>query len=167
MYEEVPMLSANDLAAAFERNIWVINRQTEGLTHADSLMQLPFQGNCLNWVLGHLATNRDDILELLGAPPVMGEDRTRYLRDSEALAREEDGVLPLEELLARLDQGQERIAAALERLSEADLARELSLSNNRTRTLGQQVFFLYFHETYHVGQTELLRQLTGKNDKVI
>jgi hypothetical protein len=29
------------------------------------------------------------------------------------------------------------------------------------------VFFLYFHETYHVGQTELLRQLAGKNDQVI
>jgi hypothetical protein len=29
------------------------------------------------------------------------------------------------------------------------------------------VFFQYFHETYHVGQTELLRQLAGKNDQVI
>jgi hypothetical protein len=25
----------------------------------------------------------------------------------------------------------------------------------------------YFHETYHVGQTEMLRQLAGKNDQVI
>ena len=25
----------------------------------------------------------------------------------------------------------------------------------------------YFHETYHVEQTEQLRQLAGKNDKVI
>ncbi len=25
---------------------------------------------------------------------------------------------------------------------------------------------MYFHETYHLGQTELLRQLAGTNDKV-
>jgi uncharacterized damage-inducible protein DinB len=161
------MLSLHDLAVAFERNVWIAKRQTEGLTHADSLMQLPFQGNCMNWVLGHLAANRDEVLELLGEPPVMAADGTRYLRDSEALAGEEDDVLPLEDLLARLDQAQEHIAAALGRLSEDDLAHELTLNNNRKRTLGQQVFFLYFHEVYHVGQTELLRQLTGKNDKVI
>ena len=29
------------------------------------------------------------------------------------------------------------------------------------------LFFGYFHESYHVGQTELLRQLAGKNDKMI
>ena len=33
--------------------------------------------------------------------------------------------------------------------------------------LSERIFFLYFHETYHVGQTELLRQLTGVDDKVI
>jgi uncharacterized damage-inducible protein DinB len=161
------MLSTNDLITAFQRNVGVVKAQTEGLTHADSLMQLPFQGNCLNWVLGHLAANRDDILELLGKPPVLGAAGERYQRESAPLIGEEDGVLRLEDLLARLDQAQERLSAALGRLSEADLARELTLGNNRTRTLAQQVFFLYFHETYHVGQTELLRQLTGKNDKVI
>jgi hypothetical protein len=34
-------------------------------------------------------------------------------------------------------------------------------------TLGNRLFFIYYHETYHVGQTELLRQLAGKNDKII
>lgn len=161
------MLTPNDLAAAFERNVWIVKQQTEGLTHADSLRQLPFQGNCLNWVVGHITANRDDILELLGEPPLMAAENERYLRDSEPLRGEAEGVLPLEELLARLEQTQAPLAAALERLGEAGLARELTLSNDRRRTLGQQVFFLYFHEVYHVGQTEPLRQLAGKNDKVI
>jgi uncharacterized damage-inducible protein DinB len=34
-------------------------------------------------------------------------------------------------------------------------------------TQADSLFFRYFHETYHVGQTELLRQLAGRNDKVI
>ncbi len=35
------------------------------------------------------------------------------------------------------------------------------------RTLGERVLELYFHETYHTGQTEILRQLAGVDDKVI
>lgn len=36
-----------------------------------------------------------------------------------------------------------------------------------TTTLGQLIFFLFWYETYHVGQPEFLRQLAGKDDKVI
>ena len=49
------MISSNDLTEAFARNANVIKMQTKDLTHADSLRQPPFQGNCLNWVLGHIA----------------------------------------------------------------------------------------------------------------
>lgn len=49
----------------------MINLQTDGLTDEDSMRQLP-HGNCLNWVLGHIATNRDGVLETLGEPPLMG-----------------------------------------------------------------------------------------------
>jgi hypothetical protein len=31
----------------------------------------------------------------------------------------------------------------------------------------KRVHFWYFHDTYHVGQTELLRGLAGFTDKVI
>ena len=34
----------------FKTNHYILNRQIEGLTHEDSLLQLPFRGNCLNWV---------------------------------------------------------------------------------------------------------------------
>ncbi len=136
------------------------------LTHEDSLRQLPFRGNCLNWVLGHIAVHRDKVLETLGEPPVMGADGARYTRESDALTADEPGVLPLEELLDRLDRAQERIAAALGRMDDAALSRELTFGD-RTMTVAQRAFFLYFHESYHVGQTELLRQLAGKDDKVI
>jgi len=35
------------------------------------------------------------------------------------------------------------------------------------RTIAERLRFLMWHETYHVGQTEYLRQLAGKGDKVI
>jgi uncharacterized damage-inducible protein DinB len=36
----------------------------------------------------------------------------------------------------------------------------------RTR-LGSALFFFFFHDSYHTGQTEILRQASGKDDKVI
>lgn len=161
------MLDPKDLIQAFERNVNIVKMQSKDLTHADSLIQPSFGGNCLNWVLGHLAENRDHILELLGEPPQIGALGTRYKRGSERMTAPDDSTLRLEEILAWLDRAQEHIATALGRMDEAALAREITTSNNRTATIGQRVFFLYFHETYHVGQTELYRQLAGKSDKVI
>ena len=61
------MLTPQIFTDSFERNLHVIRLQTAGLSQADSLVQLPFRANCLNWVLGHLATNRCAVLRLLEA----------------------------------------------------------------------------------------------------
>ena len=161
------MINATDLAEAFARNVNIVKMQTNGLTHEDSLRQPPFPGNCLNWVLGHITENRDHILELLGEPPQIGALGERYKRGSERMIAPGEGTLRLEELLAWIDRSQEHLATALARTDEATLAREITTSNNRQSTVGKRVFFLYFHETYHVGQTELFRQLAGKDDKII
>lgn len=160
------MIEPKDLADAFARNVEIIRRQTKGLTHADSLLQLPFRGNCLNWVLGHIAVHRDDLLQLLGEPPVLGAAGERYARGSESLSAAEPGVLSLAELIASLERSQERLHAVLTPLADADTAREITL-RDRTLTLGRRLFFYYFHETYHLGQTEFLRQLAGVDDRVI
>ena len=60
------MIDPGLLANGFESNTWVILKQVEGLTHEDSLIQPPFRGNCLNWVLGHIADNRNTMLRFAG-----------------------------------------------------------------------------------------------------
>ena len=159
------MLTAQDLSIAFARNTSIMKMQTEGLTNEDSMRLLP-HGNCLNWVLGHIAIHRDSVLQTLGEPPFMGATGVRYKRDSETLTHIDEGTLPMQELLTWLDRSQERIASTLSKLDESDLTREITIGD-RTTTVGQRVFFLYFHETYHVGQTEMFRQLSGKDDKLI
>ena len=160
------MITASQLAEAFSRNLWVIQTQTEGLTHEDSLRQLPFRGNCLNWVLGHVAQYRDQILTALNAEPVMGEADERYRRESDPIADDGAGVLRLEELLGILERSQVALAKALGCATEEYLREEVQAGARRVPR-GERLFFFYFHETYHVGQTELLRQLAGKDDKVI
>jgi uncharacterized damage-inducible protein DinB len=160
------MIDTKDMAGAFARNAMFVRRQAEGLTQEDSLRQLPFRGNCMNWVLGHIAVNRDGILKMLGEAPLMGAEGERYKRESDALTEPGPGVLQLDELLDRIDRAQEHIAATLGGMDDAALSREVTIGES-TRTVAQRVFFSYFHECYHVGQTEMLRQLAGKNDKVI
>lgn len=160
------MITLVQLAEAFGRNVSIVQMQAKDLTHADSLLQPAGRGNCLNWVLGHMLTNRDAILGWLGQASVGGERAARYQRESDPVAGPADDVLPLDELLVLLAVSQEKLAGALAALTEDDLDREVLLGA-RTAPLRNRLFFLYFHDTYHLGQTELLRQLTGVGDKVI
>ena len=161
------VLDAQQLADAYALNLRVLKRQVAGLTHADSLIQPPVRGNCLNWVLGHIAVHRDYVLEALGKERTLDQVAAdRYGSGSEPVLGDDEGVLSLEVLLAAIDLSQERIAATLERASADELAQEIT-PRGRTTTVGQWAFSLYFHDTYHIGQTELLRQLAGTNDKVL
>ncbi len=161
-----PVLTAPQLADAFARNARLIAGQVAGLTHADSLIQPPARGNCLNWVLGHIAVHRDYILQTLGKDGILGEAAAaRYDRGSEPILADGDGVLPLASLLAAIDQAQGDITATLAHVTAADLVKEAR--KGEPPTVAHQISFLFWHETYHVGQTEFLRQLAGTDDQVI
>jgi uncharacterized damage-inducible protein DinB len=161
------MITPKELAEGFARNLGIIMSQTKGLDHADSIIQPPVRGNCMNWVLGHIADNRNAVLERLGQPRILNEQQgKRYGYGSEPVCADGEDVLKLEELLSMLKSSQETIAAVLERITPEELAREIEGFRGKT-FLGSFLFFVYWHETYHVGQTELLRQLAGTDDKVI
>lgn len=159
------MPTAQLLAKAFKRNVLIIEAQTKDLTHQDSLVQVPGV-NCLNWVLGHLTDGRDQVLAMLGESPLMGEAGARYRRESDPITSDGPEVLPLEQLLAVLRKGQEGLTTALAARADAALEEEQQVGE-RTLTLLERLHFAYFHDTYHTGQTELLRALAGKIDKVI
>jgi hypothetical protein len=152
-----------------QRNYRILLRQAEGLTHEDSLRQLPFRGNCFNWVIGHILQSRDKMLQLVQQPRVWTDAQVaRYDRESEPIISGEDALL-FETMLHDLTTGHERLTERLAALAPAELdqlAPKL-IQGIPDWSIGQFLHFLLWHETYHVGQTEFLRQLTGKNDKVI
>lgn len=161
------MISSHQLAGSFALNLNILRWQSEGLTNEDSLLQPPFRGNCLNWVLGHIAVSRDRVLRLFGEEPTLSEAETAcYETESQPLTSAREGSLTLETLLERLERAQAGISAALEGATPEALTREIKVGE-RTMTVGERLFGLYFHETYHTGQTELLRQLAGTNDGII
>jgi hypothetical protein len=161
------MIELQEMVEAFARNGQIIQAQTEGLSHEQCLLQPPFRGNCMNWVLGHIVGNRNNVLLALGEKPILSEEESaRYGYGSEPVCADGQDVIPLERMLELLQHSEERIAQALARLTPDDLAREVR-DHRGAITLANRLFYLYFHETYHTGQTELLRQLAGTEDRVI
>lgn len=162
------MIKATKLIDGLARNVEIIKSQTTGLSHADSLVQLPFRANCLNWILGHLVANRYTVLKLLGVD-VSHEWQAikRYVYDSEPVTGDGPGVLQLSELLDMLAQAQARLARRVADMSEEDLAQPAAPYGDHTMPAEEWILFFFFHDAYHTGQTEILRQAAGKNDKII
>ena len=159
------ILSADGLARAFHRNLRVVEMQTAGLSHADSLVQTPYGFNCLNWVVGHLLVSRDDVLEMLGEERLLTSvEADPYRRESEPITGDGPGVLPLDRLLGLMVEGEKRITAALAATPEERFAETVTEDG---RPLAYRLHFAYFHDTYHTGHTELLRRVAGFTDHLI
>lgn len=159
------MANPDKLIQSFKLTHWLIHKQAEGLTHADSVLQLPFRGNCFNWVLGHIINSRNQALALLDEAPTLSEtEAALYQSGADPVTREEKAV-PLERLLQALDEALNRLTAALQQVSPDRLA--ALYDAERQQTVGDRIAGLHWHETYHTGQLEILRQLAGKNDKVV
>jgi hypothetical protein len=163
------MITATSLAAAYTRNVNIVKQQADGLSQADSLIQLPFRANCLNWVVGHLVTNRVTVLKLLEVQefPFDEGSLSHYQYDSKPVTADGEGVLSLEKLLTMLEQAQAIINTKMPDLTDEVLNRPLTVYGDHAQPLADWLFFFFFHDSYHTGQTEILRQAAGKDDKII
>lgn len=154
-----------ELSQTFKRHIYVIKRQTDGLTHEQSLLQPALRGNCMNWVLGHMLEARNEVLHHLGQPAILPEpEDALYQRESPPITTDSTAV-PLATLLAHFDESQARIEQGLATTSEEKMA--TIINEERQTTVRANLSFIAWHEAYHLGQLEYLRQLSGVNDKVI
>jgi hypothetical protein len=161
------MLSPKDFIRMFTIENNLILSQTEGLSQADTLIQPQPSGNCMNWVLGHILENQITLLTVLGGiTPVDPTSLAIYQRDSGPITTNQPGVFPLEHLLEEINAVHTALVTRLGELSDADFDREIQ-QGERKFTLGWRFLFLHFHYTYHVGQLEQLRQLTGRSEKIV
>ncbi len=159
------MIISELIVQQYQRDAWVIEQQVKGLSHQDSLLQLPFRSNCFNWVLGHIVVHRDKALQALGKGPTLNANQTQvYQRGSDPILDQESAV-PLVTLLEALKDSQETLLTQLKEMSDKKLA--TYWDQEKEISIGERLIFLQWHETYHIGQLEILRQLAGKDDKII
>ncbi|MCB0115132.1 MAG: DinB family protein, partial [Caldilineaceae bacterium] len=122
----------------------IIKRQTADLTHEDTLLQLPFPGNCMNWNLGHILVYRAQYLGVLdGVSKPDPAEFAVYGGGSPALT---DGstAMPLETLLQRLDDASAQVIAALEAFPAERLAEIYDEARGQTIE-DRLAFYIIFH----------------------
>jgi uncharacterized damage-inducible protein DinB len=160
-------MNAKALGVQFQFTHLVFNRNLEGITHEES-MKLPPAGNCLNWVAGHITATRDGILAILGEAPVWNSaSKATYTRGS---APWKDGheAERLESIREKFEESQKRLSAKILSLDEAALLAPVPPEKNsfRVDNMGELLAAFVFHESYHVGQTGILRRLAGKEGAI-
>jgi len=105
------------------------------------------------------------MLDLMHQSPVLSPEETApYIIESEPLAAEGDAV-DFERLLELSHRSQRRLKDSILNISD-DLLKEIH-NEERGTTIQDRIEFLIWHETYHLGQLEILRQLTGIDDAII
>jgi uncharacterized damage-inducible protein DinB len=141
----------------------IINHNVKGISHEESLIQPEPGGNCLNWVLGHIVASRNSIFRLLRNEPIWTADQASVYERGAPPLRGADTARPLPEILADLNHSQERLMARLATVTEAEMA---APSGMMDESVGGMIAFLQFHESYHAGQTGLLRRLIGREGAI-
>ena len=161
------MITKQEYLRMLEGNHSLIDTQIEGITDVQSLLQPPNGGNCLRWVLGHLAENLIEILRLLEAEPAReAEALKRFARTSEPIKGDEPDLLRPEEIMQLYGQLEKQIFEKLNTMDEGEFDKEVGLGERKAR-LGWKLYFYAFHHHYHIGQLEYLRNLAGLTDHLI
>jgi hypothetical protein len=152
----MPTPKAQSILQDYDFHTMLIHRFVDGITHEESILQLPFEHNCMNWILGHIVTNRSHVLETVGAAHEW-QDEVRALYHTETPPiKPESKSVQFEMLVKYLDESVELLKAALEDVSEEWL--EENYSNYRgEKTRYAHVTSFHWHESFHLGQLEILK----------
>jgi len=160
-------MNIDNLSWLFAINGNVMEVNTEGVTTEESLIRPTSGGNCIAWTLGHLLRSRQFLLTYIGKEWAFPTDKIAlYQRGSSGA--DFDQYIPLDELLKMWGETQGLLMEGIAALDEAKLTAEAPPLGDFARpdTLERRVLFLYFHETYHIGQLGLMRRLAGKEGAI-
>jgi hypothetical protein len=147
---------------------YVLEKNIEGVSHKESLVNPQPGGNCLNWVVGHLTRARNSALQLFGERPMFPEEEFNAYDDNGGVPFRAETAIPFEELKRRFKALQEPLVNGLNRVSPdvMDKPAPFSPTGNPKETVGSLLASFAFHEAYHVGQAGLLRRVIGKTGAI-
>jgi hypothetical protein len=141
----------------FTRSEWL--RGLRGVTAADALRRLgPNPMNSIGWIVGHLTWQEQRYLlhrpqGLLPYPEI----QTRFVSGGPA------STPALRESLAAWRAVTKLSDAYLDRLSTADLRRDLPIDGKRSgQSLGSAIRRMTYHYWFHIGEIQAIRQMLGQ-----
>jgi hypothetical protein len=142
----------------------VVHINLAGVTQQESLINPEPEGNCLNWVLGHLVCIYNNVMPLLGQKALPEADRLKRYDRGSAPVRNASEAMELGELLSIWDEASKRVDAGLAKLTQEalDARAPFSPTNDPNETVRSLVSTVLFHQAYHSGQLGVLRRIAGK-----
>ncbi|HSG45276.1 MAG TPA: DinB family protein [Anaerolineales bacterium] len=150
--------SVNDVIQDYEFTAMLVHNLVDGLTQEETLIQLPYDVNCLNWVLGHIIANRSHALEVVSAEHAWQEDIRRLYHTGTENIKPDSESIQVDILLKHLDESVELLKSALENVDDGYLSEHFTnYRGEKTREAHLSGF--HWHETYHIGQLEIFRAL--------
>jgi hypothetical protein len=142
----------------------VVHINVAGVTQQESLINPKPEGNCLNWVVGHLVCIYNKVMPLLGQKALPEADRLKRYDRGSAPVRNASEAMELSELLSIWDEASQRVDDGLSSLTPEMLDARASFSptNDPNETVRSLVSTILFHQAYHSGQLGVLRRIAGK-----
>lgn len=155
------MTHQTDLIESFGTTTWLATKFADGMSHEQSTAPPPFRANSFNWVLGHIVVGRDRALDALDATRALDE-RERVIYETGSKPVSATTALDLERLIEALEQTQDALQRALSMTSDEQM--QAIFDADKGVTVGQRLEGLHWHETYHLGQLEILRQVGAERE---
>lgn len=151
------MISAENLLWNFNMDANYVRNLLADLTHHDSLLQPPVNGNCIHWILGHIVCYRNYAMAICGLPAIVEEAvAARYARGSAPVTGAAADVADFATLLAAYNHSHVQLTAYLTSAT-AEVLGEVVTAAGFTMPRGELLTSFMRHESYHAGQFEWLR----------
>ncbi len=149
------------LIQRFRFNDKALAATVEGFTEDDWRRRASPDSSHAFWLLGHIALTRRILFRKLGGDMTTAPWESAFAKGSKAL--DGDFVVSPEILRADFAESGRRLEARLSALTAEDAAAPYGRTfPDGSSTIEGAAHFLYWHESYHLGQIGLLRRVCGK-----
>jgi len=147
----------NEWIRQIRRNTGILNLLLKGMT-ADQLATPLGESNTVGWIVGHLTRYRGDLLRAIGGTVELEDWEAGHERGAEkqAVGIDLDLVLPAFENRGKLLM--DRIHGLTDEFLKQKSERVLPDGGD---DMGGFVSFLIWHETFHLGQIDLIQAGLG------
>ena len=154
------MNQAEIFSYILQRNQDLIAKATDGLSQTESVLQLPGESNCMNWVLGHVAVYRDVMLSGISQANHMTTTEVELYNYNSKPITTGSKSSSLEQLLATLQKTYAALSEWLEKNPEGvNKETPPDIQIRKGETVTEHFAFLCWHESNHVGELHALREL--------
>jgi uncharacterized damage-inducible protein DinB len=152
------MIDAESFVTLYQYNVRIVEKQLASVSHEQSLQIVG--GYNINWLLGHIISGRQRVLERLDIPHIWTpEQRSFYINGSLPQEKDGPGVQRLDTLLETLQHSQTLVEDGLRRMTPEQFAAPTEFPQDRN--VAGRFAYLQFHEAFHVGQIVVIAQALG------